>query len=118
MNSLKRVWMPQGEGLSESQQIALSVPGKKPKTHSEYRDRVESKLYRLAEEDLADAIQAVENLPEASLVLETGESASAISTGLMWTDQLSNLISRVDLAQGKMTDLEEPESLRSVLESL
>ena len=48
MNTSQKYWIP--KGLPEELQVALSIPGKPPKTRAEHRNRLWALLETLAEE--------------------------------------------------------------------
>ena len=93
MNTSQKYWIPRD--LPEHLQVALSIPGKPPKTLTEHRNRLEALLMTLAEEAEENlgagelAGQVYEIVPDQTLYLENPTDPQEIVLILMESDHLT-----------------------------
>jgi hypothetical protein len=93
MNESVQYWIP--EGMPEHLQVALSLPGKPPKTLTEHRNRLEALFMTLAEEAEENlgagelAGQVYEIVPDQTLYLENPSDPQEIVLILMESDHLT-----------------------------
>jgi hypothetical protein len=95
MNELVQYWIPRD--LPEHLQVALSIPGKPPKTLEQHRNRLEALLMTLAEEaeenlgagELAQWVYQI--VPDQTLYLENPADPQVIIQILMESDHLTSV---------------------------
>ncbi len=95
MNESVQYWIPRG--LPEHLQVALSLPGKPPKTLAQHRNRLEALLMTLAEEaeenlgagELAQWVYQI--VPDQTLYLENPSDPQEIVQILMESDHLTRV---------------------------
>jgi hypothetical protein len=93
MNESVQYWIPRG--LPDYLQVALSLPGKPPKTLTEHRNRLEALFMTLAEEaeenlgagELAQQVYGI--VPDQTLYLENPSDPQEIVLILMESDHLT-----------------------------
>ena len=93
MNESVQYWIPRG--LPEHLQVALSIPGRPPKTLTEHRNRLEALFITLAEEaeegvgagELAGQVYGI--VPDQTLYLENPSDPQVIVQILMESDHLT-----------------------------
>jgi len=93
MNESVQYWIPRG--LPDYLQVALSIPGKPPKTLTEHRNRLEALFMTLAEEaeenlgagELAGQVYGI--VPDQTLYLENPSDPQDIVLILMESDHLT-----------------------------
>jgi hypothetical protein len=93
MNESVQYWIPRG--LPDYLQVALSIPGKPPKTLTEHRNRLEALFMTLAEEaeenlgagELAGQVYGI--VPDQTLYLENPSDPQEIVLILMESDHLT-----------------------------
>ena len=95
MNESVQYWIPRG--LPDYLQVALSIPGKPPKTLTEHRNRLEALFMTLAEEAEENlgagelAGQVYEIVPDQTLYLENPTDPQEIVGILMESDHLTSV---------------------------
>jgi hypothetical protein len=95
MNESVQYWIPRG--LPDYLQVALSLPGKPPKTLTEHRNRLEALFMTLAEEaeenlgagELAQWVYQI--VPDQTLYLENPSDPQVIIQILMESDHLTSV---------------------------
>jgi hypothetical protein len=93
MNESVQYWIPRN--LPDYLQVALSIPGKSPKTLTEHRNRLEALFMTLAEEaeenlgagELAGQVYGI--VPDQTLYLENPSDPQEIVLILMESDHLT-----------------------------
>jgi hypothetical protein len=95
MNESVQYWIPRG--MPDYLQVALSIPGKPPKTLTEHRNRLEALFMTLAEEAEENlgagelAGQVYEIVPDQTLYLENPADPQVIIQILMESDHLTSV---------------------------
>jgi hypothetical protein len=93
MNESVQYWIPRG--LPEHLQVALSIPGKPPKTLAQHRNRLEALFMTLAEQAEENigpgelAQQVYQFVPDQTLYLENPSDPQEIVQILMESDHLT-----------------------------